>query len=88
MRVNRARSSRNASASSTAARCAATTASWVSGSARAHRTVADFGAVNVRSNPATAPRWGLASSIVLDPLHRRGPRLGGHRLGEEGDGGR
>ncbi len=66
IRVNSARSSRNASASRTAARCAATTRAWTSGSANAHSTLADFGAVNVRSNPATAAR-GLraASSRVI-----------------------
>jgi len=65
VRVNRNRSSRNASAWSTASRCAARTASWTLGWARAQRVEADFGAVNVRSKPATAPRWGLASSTFL-----------------------
>ena len=48
--------------SSTAARCACATACCVAGSARAHSTLADFGTVNVRSNPATAFGPGRAAS--------------------------
>ena len=54
MRVNSARSCRNARASATAARCAAATRSRVGWSASAHRTLADLVSVKVRSNPATA----------------------------------
>ncbi len=55
-RVNSARSSRNANASSTASWCACAITARVGWSAIAHSTLTDFGAVKVRSNPATAWR--------------------------------